>query len=210
MFTTTFLLPIVNPVGCAPLFLQFTGHYPKKVRRQIALLVAINCFCLMTGLLLLGGFVLKFFGISVPEVEVAGGLLLMYTAWGMLNSKELVNEQEEEDAEANKSQLAFFPLTMPITIGPGVWAMILSLDAKIATTEGWFAFFDRTSAIIGIFIISLLILVCYRYAGVIFKYLGTIGTNVITKLSAFIIIALGLHVTWGGLSSLIIELSKKI
>ncbi len=160
----------------------------------------------MTGLLLLGGAVLKFFGISVAEVEVAGGLLLMYTAWGMLNAKKIVNEEENKDIEANRSELAFFPLTMPITIGPGVWAMILSLDAKIATTEGWFTFFDRTSAILGIFIICLLVLVCYRYAGVIFKLLGKIGTNVITKISAFIIIALGFHVAWGGLSSLIVNL----
>jgi len=210
IYTTTFLLPIVNPIGCAPLFLEFTGHYSKKVRRKIALLVAINCFCLMSGLLLLGGIVLGFFGISVAEVEVAGGALLMYTAWGMLNTKKLVNEEEEEDVETQKSGLAFFPLTMPITIGPGVWAMIISLDAKIATTKGWFAFFDRTSAIIGIFIISLLVLITYRYAGVIFKYLGTIGTNVITKISAFIIIALGFHIAWGGMTTLILDLIKKI
>ncbi len=209
IYSFVFLFPIVNPIGLAPIFLNFTKKFPKKVRRRIALSVAIKSFCLMTGTLLVGGFIMGFFGLTVPYFEVAGGAICMFVAWEMLNEEPKVSEEEVDEAASHKDHISFFPLTIPVTVGPGPIALVLSLDSKIKTNTGMFEYFDRAAAITGFFLISVVILICYRYAGIIFKYLGTIGTNVITKLSAFIIVALGFSVFWKGISTLVLELAAK-
>lgn len=210
MFSFTFLFPIVNPIGLAPVFLNFTKKFPKKVRRRIALSVGVNCFFLMTGTLLIGGFILSFFSLTVPYIEVAGGAVCMYVAWEMLHEEPKVSEEEQVEASQQKDHISFFPLTIPITVGPGPIALVLTLDSKIKTDTGWFEAFDHVAAISGFLLISIAVWLCYRYAGIIFNRLGTIGTNVVTKLSAFIIVALGFNVFWNGLSHLILEMVKKM
>src|SRR3954463_9151810 len=82
LFTLAALLPIVNPVGTAPIFLSMTADLPGTARRQLAVVVARYAFLLLTAAMLIGTYVLRIFGVSLPIVRVAGGLLVTANGWG--------------------------------------------------------------------------------------------------------------------------------
>src|SRR6185437_13758693 len=121
------LFPIVNPVGSAPLFLGLTQFCSDKERNALALRVAINSFFLLLGSLFMGTHVLEFFGISLPVVRIGGGLVVTAFGWKLLNSDA---PHEGADAKANSTiPDAFYPLTMPLTVGPGSISVAISLGS---------------------------------------------------------------------------------
>src|SRR5215469_2995275 len=121
------LFPIVNPIGGAPIFLGLTRHCTDEQRNALALRVTINCFFLLLGSMLIGSYVLDFFGITLPIVRIAGGLVVTVTGWNLLQ------EGDEEDLPSEKPVRptdAFYPLTMPITVGPGSIAVAITLGSQ--------------------------------------------------------------------------------
>jgi multiple antibiotic resistance protein len=113
------LFPVVNPIGDAPIFLALTQQYPDSVRKVLARKIAAYGFALLAGSFLFGSLILDFFGISIPVIQLAGGLVVAATGWSLLNQK------DDDDAEQSPATLddamehAFYPLTLPITVGPG-------------------------------------------------------------------------------------------
>ena len=208
IYTFMAILPISNPIGMAPIFLELTSDYSKTIRHKAALAVGSYCFFLITGILLVGPLIIAFFGISIPIIQLAGGLLVCHTTWGMLNVQPKVSRAEvkESDAQKSASDIAFFPLTMPLTVGAGSIAMTMAIASDIERTALLPSVVDYLSAIAGILGVSLTILICYRFADKIFHKLGTTGTNVVTKLSAFIILAVGVNIIWDGVRTLILNL----
>jgi multiple antibiotic resistance protein len=196
------LFPIVNPIGTAPIFLGLTRHCTENERNALALRVTLNAFFLLLGSLLAGSYVLDFFGITLPIVRVAGGFLVAATGWNLLQAR------EEEDAPNSHKPItpeeAFYPLTMPITVGPGSIAIAITIGSQrprvadlthIALLGG--------AAIAGLVAIAATIYVCYRFADGTIRVLGENGTNVVVRLSAFILLCIGIEIIWSGYSALI-------
>src|SRR5271170_322681 len=113
------LFPIVNPIGGAPIFFGLTRDCTKKERNTLALQVSLNSFALLLGSLFVGSYVLEFFGITLPIVRVAGGLVVTATGWNLLQKGISADEGRGAGHGPVPATDSFYPLTMPITVGPG-------------------------------------------------------------------------------------------
>jgi len=195
------LFPIVNPIGGAPIFLGLTRHCTDQERNALALRVTRNSFFLLLGSLLGGSYVLEFFGITLPIVRVAGGLVVTAAAWSLLQAGDPDDARSDHKLETPTD--AFYPLTMPITVGPGSIAVAIALGSqrpKVADLA--YVALLGSAAIAGLLAIAATIYVCYRFAEGTVGALGEQGTNVVVRLSAFILMCIGIGIIWSGYSSL--------
>jgi multiple antibiotic resistance protein len=205
-FAVTFvaLFPVVNPVGCAPMFLALTQSYPQSVRKVLAGKVALYGFMLLAVSFLFGTPILDFFGISLAIIRIAGGLVVASTGWNLLNQSDSGGKDSSGvDSDAGTLEhamdYAFYPLTLPITVGPGCIAIAITLGAHLKHEAGPIWERGYVSALLGIFAICLLIWICYSRADRLVKRLGKSGTEILTRLSAFILLAIGVQIMWNGL-----------
>jgi multiple antibiotic resistance protein len=197
------LFPIVNPIGSAALFLGLTEHCADYERNALALRVTRNSFLLLLGSLLIGSYVLEFFGITLPVVRVAGGLVVSATGWNLLQA---ANEGDNERAGHGpvKPTDAFYPLTMPITVGPGSIAVAITLGSQRPGVANLTQLaFLGGAAVAGLLAIAATIYVCYRFAEGTIGALGENGTNVLVRLSAFVLLCIGIEIIWNGYSALV-------
>src|SRR6266478_6298775 len=139
LLVLTALFPIVNPLGSAPLFLSLTRYYSADQRKMLSRRIALNSIALIVASYFVGSHILDFFGISIPVVQVGGGLVLASTGWSMLKQK------DEDDTKAGVHrnvdtndlfQKAFYLLTLPLTVGPGSISVAITLGANDRHPQG--------------------------------------------------------------------------
>ena len=197
------LFPIVNPIGSAPLFLRMTRGRTTAERSVLALNVARNSFFLLLGSLFIGSHVLEFFGITLPVVRVAGGLVVATFGWRLLHAP--VESVDHPKVDAGPTIDAFYPLTMPLTVGPGSISVAVTLGSQrpIATDDLTQLAVLGGAAVAGLGAIAITIFVCYRFADRIIMFLGARGTDVVMRLSAFILFCIGIQIIWNGCSALL-------
>jgi MarC family membrane protein len=126
------LFPIVDPLGGSPIFLAMTREYSPSTRRALSLRIAMNSFFLLVGSYFIGTHILSFFGISLPVVQVGGGLIVISTGWALLK------QGNDDDQKGVKKKIppkdpfrnAFYPLTLPLTVGPGSISVAITLGAN--------------------------------------------------------------------------------
>src|SRR5271169_4279701 len=195
------LLPIVNPLGMAPIFAEMTLGYDTGIRRTVAMRVAINGVVLLVASLFIGGYILQFFGISLAAVQVGGGLVVTFAGWTILNRKNDMTERIVESDTDNHEiySLAFYPLTMPLTVGPGSIAVALTLGSNLHEERHLQLLVNALAAVIGILLIGLTIFFCYWFAEGLQRLLGQTGTSILIRLSAFILVCIGIQIMFNGL-----------
>ncbi len=194
------LFPIVNPIGGAPIFLRLTSPTPAE-RPALARGVAVNSFLLLLGSLIVGSHVLEFFGITLPIVRVAGGSVVAAFAWKLLHSSEELEDQRSVTDHAPGVDVdVFYPLTMPLTVGPGSISVAITLGSQRPSATAAFGDFAllAIAAVAGLAAVAASIYVCYRFAGNLVAVLGRRGTSVVMRLSAFILLCIGLQIIWNG------------
>jgi multiple antibiotic resistance protein len=186
----------------SPVFRMLTARVDDEERNKLALLIGFYSFILLTSLLFVGGWLLKLLGISIPVIGVAGGLLLFHTAWRMLNREPKISASEQEEMQTRMLDQAFFPLTMPVTAGPGSMAITLTLvpDGSILEVATLVRFL---AVACGIALAALTVFLFYRYSGVFLRRLGKTGEATINQVSAFVLLAIGVQIVWEGLRSLL-------
>ncbi|HTP98287.1 MAG TPA: MarC family protein [Casimicrobiaceae bacterium] len=199
------LLPIVNPVGSAPMFLAMTHGADESTRATLALKVAVNSFVLIMGSLIFGAYVLKVFGLEVAVVQVAGGAVLCALGWNLLNSEPSAPVEAPVSVDSVILR-AFYPLTLPLTVDPGAISVAITIGANHAH--------GVTRVVIGLFagitgtaIIAASVWVAYRYAERIAQWLGHTRMMVVLRLSAFIVLCIGVEITWNGVKALASEVA---
>jgi len=200
------LFPVVNPIGDAPIFLSLTRQYPPSAQEILARKIAAYGFALLAVSFLLGSEILSFFGITLVVIQITGGLIVASTGWSLLNQPGAAPSQEQESATLEDAlQHAFFPLTLPITVGPGCISIAITLGAHLRhqAGEGFEHGYPRhfLAALTGMFLLCVLVWVCYGNADRLVRMLGKSGTNILTRLSAFILMAIGVQIMWNGLRS---------
>jgi len=197
------LFPVVNPPGSSLIFLSMTGSASGETRRFLARRVAVNAFFIMAASLLVGGLILKIYGISVPVLRVAGGLLVAATGWKLLNegSHKAVDGVSSRGGKPDFSDLTFYPLTLPLTTGPGTIAVMISLGLSHSTQQENVAFF--VAALFAVIVVAFTIYVCFAYSHWVARVAGSVGTDILVRLTAFILFCLGLQIIWSGASELI-------
>ncbi len=199
------LFPIVNPLGNVPIFLTLTRGFPNEMRTVLARKIALNGFVLLVASLLIGTNILAFFGISLPVVQVGGGMVVIATAWSLLNRKDELDGRQESKHSASASDLsrrAFYPLTLPLTVGPGSISVAITLGAnRPQGSEPHWSYL--AAAILGAALVAITIYLSYRFAQSLARVLGDTAMNVVIRLSSFILLCIGVQISWNGASTLL-------
>jgi multiple antibiotic resistance protein len=203
------LFPIVNPLGGSPIFLALTGDYTAPARRMLSQRIAINSFILLIASFLTGTHVLAFFGISLPVVQVGGGLIVISTGWSLLKQKE-PDDRGAAHREMDPQDIfrhAFYPMTLPLTIGPGSISIAITLGANAPRhlPQNLLAILG---AVIGSAIIAVSVFLCYGFSDRLARLLGATGMSVIMRLSSFLLVCIGVQIFWNGASVLLGSLAK--
>ena len=201
------ILPVVNPLGDAPIFLRMTPGCDESTRAFLAKRIALYSFFLLLGALLLGSFVLLLFGLSIPVVQVAGGAVVCALSWNLLYDNSKPNDVIPDPAHAKLFALgrAISPLTLPMTIDAGALSVAITVGANHANSIKNMVI-ELVAAVIGSGIIAMTILLTYRYAHRIGKLIGSTGMNVVVRLSAFIMLCIGVGISWNGVKALLAEI----
>jgi multiple antibiotic resistance protein len=201
------LFPIVDPLGGSPVFLAMTREYSPSMRRALSRRIAMNSFFLLVGSYFIGTHILSFFGISLPVVQVGGGLIVIAAGWTLLKQG---NDDGQTQAKRDIRPVdpfasAFYPLTLPLTVGPGSISVAITLGANVPQHQG-FNFLNILSAIVGCVLLALSIFLCYGFADRLGRMLGATGMTVIIQLTSFLLVCIGVQILWNGASALLISL----
>ncbi|HLO20474.1 MAG TPA: MarC family protein [Sphingomicrobium sp.] len=200
------IFPVVNPPGSALVFVGLTRGATPEIRRVLARRVAINSFFVLVCSLLLGALVLEFYGISIPVLRVAGGFIVAVAGWKLLSegSHKELEASTEDVARTDLLDRAFYPLTLPLTTGPGTIAVVISLGLSRASyTSSTDEILFVLASLLAVVVIALTIFLCFAYADRVQRLLGPGGTDIAVRLSAFILFCLGIQILWSGGSELL-------
>jgi len=191
--TETFLalFPIVNPLGGIPLFFSLTTDYSPEERRNTALKTAIYVIVILVVFTLFGPFVLKFFGISLSVLKIAGGLIVANTAWGMVTGSNRVTLEESHEA-LTKEDISLTPMAMPMLSGPGSIGVVMGLAADADNLLSY------AGMMIGIVALGLTVYLCLRLGGPLVKRLGPGAVGAINRIFGFLILAIAVQLVWNG------------
>ncbi|HWY57571.1 MAG TPA: MarC family protein [Terriglobales bacterium] len=203
------LFPIVDPIGGSPVFLSLTRDYTTDTRKLLARRIAMDSFILLVASFAVGSHVLSFFGISLPVVQVGGGLIVISTGWAMLNQKD-GNDRSATRRTVNCTDIlsdAFYPLTLPLTVGPGSISVAITLGANEPRHLGA-NLLALLAAAIGSAFVAVTIYLCYAFADRLAGAMGPTGMNVILRLSSFLLVCIGVQILWNGASQLLSSLPR--
>jgi multiple antibiotic resistance protein len=200
------LLPIINPFSTAPVFIATVGAN-RQLAKRLARQVAINSWVVVVVSILIGAYVLALFGISLPVVRIGGGLLVAATGWRMLHRTEdddVHAAAAEEASELSHTEImrrSFFPITFPLTTGPGTIAASIALGAQMPSTPLLFIAGAAVAAG-GAALVSLALYLLFANSARVVDRLGEVGMLVLTRLMAFILLCIGIEIMWTGWAEL--------
>jgi multiple antibiotic resistance protein len=199
------IFPVVNPPGSALVFLGLTRDASHEIRRILAWRVARNSLFVLVCSFFLGALVLKFYGISIPVLRVAGGFIVAVAGWKLLNEGSQKELEASADGVSRTDPLdqAFYPLTWPLTTGPGTIAVVISLGLSRTSYTTTDEILFVLASLLAIVVIAATIFLCFAYADRIERLLGPGGTDIAVRLSAFILFCLGVQILWSGGSELL-------
>jgi multiple antibiotic resistance protein len=187
------LFPIVDPFGGIPIFFTMTSSWTAKDRRWTAIKTGIWVFVILVTFLFFGRFVLHFFGISLPVLKIAGGLIVANTAWGMVTSHARITPEESNEAQ-DKEDISLTPLAMPLMSGPGAIGVVMALAANVDSPASYLGM------VIGIAAIALTVLLFFWLGGPLVRRLGPNAVGAINKIFGFLILAIAVQLVWDGIA----------
>jgi multiple antibiotic resistance protein len=206
------LLPLINPLGSALIFLSLVGPAPIPIYHSLARRIAINTVLFLVAVDLVGSALLRFFGISLPIVQISGGMVIAAIAWSMLNQESTDPSQEKMQAAAqvhpgdvaeNLRQKIFYPFTFPITAGPGCIVVMLTLAAHTPQRPIKDNLLAHAGLLIAILILCLSVYFSYAYAPRIANRISPSTAHGILRVIAFILLCIGVQIAWNGLVPLL-------
>jgi multiple antibiotic resistance protein len=212
------LVPLVNPLGSAFVFLGLVGLAPIEVYRSLARKIAINTVVFLVIVTLVGSSLLSFFGISLPIMQVSGGIIIAMIGWSLLNQKdsnpspektEVAQPAVTEPEIRSLKNKAFYPFTFPLTAGPGSIVVMLTLSVHARQpvfTQTLLAYAGLLAAII---LLSASVYLCYAYAPKIVRSILPGTAHGILRVVAFILFCIGIQIAWNGLSVLLPPLLRR-
>ncbi|NNN04407.1 MAG: NAAT family transporter [Elusimicrobia bacterium] len=204
------LLPVVNPLGSALVFLGLVGVRPAGEYRALARSIAFNTILFFAAVELVGSAALSFFGISLPIVQVSGGLVLAAMGWSMLNEKDEPSDAPRPSSPRDADQGTFYPLTFPVTAGPGCIVVMLTLSAHASRK----VFSDDVLTHVGLFLaaaaLCALVYLAYAYAPKIARVIPPSTAHGVLRVVAFLLLCIGVQIAWNGADALITGLVHRL
>src|SRR5712675_2786260 len=187
------LFPIVDPFGGVPIFFTMTSSWTPEDRRRTALKTGVWVFVILVTFLFFGRFVLHFFGISLPVLKIAGGLIVANTAWGMVTSTARMTTAETDEA-STKEDISLTPLAMPLLSGPGAIGVVMALAAHVDNRSAYLGM------VIGIAGVALSVLLFLLMGGPLVRRLGPSAVGAINRIFGFLILAIAVQLVWDGVA----------
>lgn len=212
LFALAAVLPIVNPLATAPVFISLTHDLSESARITLAWRIGQHVALLLVAATLVGSWVLDFFGISLPIVRVAGGLVVASMAWRMLGAQQPVGDDQslmaQSVSDSNVRIRAFYPLTFPLTCGPGSIAVAITVGASLHTPHITDSLVTFSGGVLGMVVVGVITGLTFRYAARLLRPLGDVGQIVFMRLMAFILLSIGVQILWDGVRELLRELGR--
>jgi multiple antibiotic resistance protein len=212
MLAFSALLPLVNPLGSALVLMGLVGPAPEEVYRKLARRVAINMVLFLVVIELVGAGVLAFFGISLPVVQVAGGFVISAIGWKLLNGEDNLKAAEEPAAVEIPELIstwepkAFYPLTFPVTTGPGCIVVMLTVTAHAQTHRVVDTVVSHAGVFLAVAALGVLVYFSYAYAPKITKRIPPPTAQGILRVIAFVLLCIGVQIAWNGAVGLLATL----
>ena len=199
------LFPVINPLGSSLVFLRMVGDASQEVFRTLARKIAVGTALFLLVMDLAGAAVLKLFGISLPVVQLAGGLVLASMGWRLLNENDEDKRNGSSPGPVTPSDLQrkiFYPFTFPVTAGPGVLVVMLTLSAHASKGKLIEIAFAHLGILAGMSLMCLAVFVAYAYAPKITARISPATAHGILRVIAFVLLCIGVQIAWNGLSAL--------
>ena len=199
------LFPIVNPIGSAAVFLAMVEPISAELQRKLVNRITTYSFFLLFASMLCGGKILSFFGVSLYSVQIGGGIIVAVNGWLLLTRDAQKVSATTPNPEEVMNQ-AFYPYTLPITVGPGSISVAVALGAHLPTQLHAKSFVSPdilAASILGTVVTCAIVYVCYRWARSAAILLGKSGTTVLMRLSSFILFCIGIQILTSGIRSYI-------
>jgi len=200
------LLPLINPVGDALVFLELVGPAPAEVYRELAKKIAISTTLFLLVIQAIGTAMLKFFGISLPVMQVSGGFVIAGLGWNLLNQQESPTTSGPRLENADLASLhnkVFYPFTFPITAGPGCIAVMVTLSAHASAKAVATSAIAHAGILIAVVSLSLAVYVCYGYAPALTARVRPHTVQGILRVMAFVLLCIGVQIMWNGAEALL-------
>lgn len=199
------LFPVINPIGSALVFLGLVGDASHEVFRTLARKIAISTVFFLLAMELAGTAFLRLFGISLPVVQLAGGLVLAAMGWSLLNEEDTAGSRKPDSLKGTSPDLqgkVFYPFTFPITAGPGALVVMLTLSAHASKGNLAEAVFAHLGVICGMVLMCVAVFVCYAYAPKITQKIPPTTAHGVLRVIAFILLSIGVQIAWNGFHAL--------
>jgi multiple antibiotic resistance protein len=201
------LLPLINPIGSALVFLGLVGDAPAPVILTLARKIAVSTLLFLFFIELVGTALLSFFGISLPVVQVSGGLVLASMGWGLLNQEDAARHHDQPEIDAAKAgpldDKIFYPFTFPVTAGPGTIVVMLTLSAHASIKGVLPNVLAHLGILLASVILSLSVFLSYGYAPKITQHLKPQTAHGILRVVAFVLLCIGVQITWNGVQAML-------
>ena len=199
------LFPVVNPIGTALVLFGMTRGVDDQTWKSMSRRIALYSLLLLSFFFFFGSYILKLFGISIPVVQFSGGIVLALMGWQLLNQNETSKPEAKgglNDPDSSIDSKAFYPFTFPITIGPGGLAVVLTFSAHLHRGSLLLVTLEQGAAIVGIFMMCVVISLCYRNLKFMTKRFSASGALAIEKICAFFVLCIGVEIAWAGFKAL--------
>jgi multiple antibiotic resistance protein len=199
------LLPIINPVSTAILLLGISGNLSKEERKRQIMLACIYMTGILVVFLLAGHFIMVIFGISIPGIRIAGGMVIGFLGFKMLFPGEGHITQEGKQEAFEKPNISFSPLAMPSLSGPGAIATVITISSSIDGRHGYDKVFAFVGVVIAIVITALVSWLVLRGAGFMRRVLGVNGVDSLSRIMGFLLICIGIQFAINGVKDLVLD-----
>jgi multiple antibiotic resistance protein len=206
------LLPLINPLGDALVFIGLVGDAPRSVYRTLAWKIAICTTIFLAVIELVGAAVLRFFGISLPVMQVSGGLVLAAMGWDLLNREQQAPKQAvvQRDGQLERlEQKVFYPFTFPITAGPGCIVVMVTLSAHASGGGLIPNIIAHGGILLAVILLSIAVYFCYAYAPAIAARVSPQTAHGVIRVIAFVLLCIGVQITWNGVQTMLQGILRK-
>jgi multiple antibiotic resistance protein len=194
------LIPIVNPFSTAPLVVSMTADLSEAERLSQVRRACIYMFCILAAFLIAGGLIMRFLGISIPGLRIAGGLVIAIVGFRMLFSAQAPAKKPEGAEPPPKRDIAFMPLAMPSLAGPGSIAVVIGMSTTAQASN--FVILRHALIAVGIAITAVFCYYVLRQATRLAKFLGPSGVGAMTGIMGFLLVCIGVQFIINGVAQL--------
>ncbi|WP_316801988.1 MarC family protein [Pedobacter nototheniae] len=203
------LFPVVNPIGSAFIVSPYFAHLNNEDKKRAVKRITLYAFCICTVSLFGGHYILELFGISIPVIQLAGGIMICKMGWEFLSSDDNAKTDSDPTDALPKSEYhnienkLFYPITFPVTTGAGTLSVLFTLSAHSATKNFTEYLINTGAIILAVIVMCILIYIFYLNTKRIINYLGSSGEKIINRITAFLIFCVGLQIAISGIEALI-------